>query len=119
MEARTENPPESFELMKSITEANQRLISQFLKKFTPDQRLEANEMVQSLTAGVLHDAEQLKQLNQRYAEKWGRLWTNIMQARHRAGGRTGRGAGERRPALPRGGVEGDPVLRLSSGNHTC
>jgi polyhydroxyalkanoate synthase len=79
MEARTENPPESFELMKSITEANQRLISQFLKKFTPDQRLEANEMVQSLTAGVLHDAEQLKQLNQRYAEMWGRLWTNTLK----------------------------------------
>jgi polyhydroxyalkanoate synthase len=79
MEARTENPPESFELMKSITEANQRLISQFLKKFTPDQRLEANEMVQSLTAGVLHDAEQLKQLNQRYAEMWGRLWANTLK----------------------------------------
>ncbi len=79
MEARTEASPESFELMKSITEANQRLISQFLKKFTPDQRLDTNELVQSLTAGVLHDAEQFKQLNQRYAEKWGRLWTNVMQ----------------------------------------
>lgn len=79
MDARTENPPESFELIKSITEANQRLISQFLKKFTPDQRLEANEMVQSLTAGALHDAEQLKQLNQRYAEMWGRLWANTLK----------------------------------------
>ena len=79
MDGRTEIPPENFELMKSITEANQKLIKEFLKKFTPNQKLEANEMLQSLTAGVLHDAEQFKQLNQRYAEMWGSLWTNVLK----------------------------------------
>ena len=77
MDTRTGIATENFELVKSLTEANQKLIQQFLKKFTPDQRMEANEMVQSLTAGVLHDSEQLKQLNQRYMELWGRLWTNV------------------------------------------
>jgi len=79
MDARTENPPENFELVKSITEANQKLITEFLKKFTPAQRLEANEMLQSLTAGVMHDADQLQQLNKRYAEMWGRLWSNMLK----------------------------------------
>jgi polyhydroxyalkanoate synthase len=77
MDTRTGIATENFELVKSLTEANQKLIRQFLKKFTPDQRMEANEMVQSLTAGVLHDSEQLKQLNQRYVELWGRLWTSV------------------------------------------
>ncbi len=77
MDTRTGIATENFELVKSLTEANQKMIQQFLKKFTPDQRMEANEMVQSLTAGVLHDSEQLKQLNQRYMELWGRLWTSV------------------------------------------
>jgi polyhydroxyalkanoate synthase len=79
MEARTEHPPENFELVKSITEANQKLIKEFLKKFTPAQRLEANEILQSLTAGVLHDAGQIRQINERYAEMWGRLWSNVLK----------------------------------------
>jgi polyhydroxyalkanoate synthase len=79
MDAQTGISPESSDLVKSITEANEKLINEFLKKFTPDQRLNANEMVRSLAAGVLHDAEQLKQLNHRYAELWGRLWTNVLQ----------------------------------------
>ncbi len=79
MDAPTEVPAENFELVKSITEANEKLINEFLKKFTPDQRLKANEMVQSLSAGVLHDAEQFKQLNLRYAEMWGRLWSNVVK----------------------------------------
>jgi polyhydroxyalkanoate synthase len=79
MDAPAESTPDTFELMKSVTEANQKLVREFLRKFTPDQKMQVNELVESLTAGVLHDAEQFKQLQLHYMEMWGRLWTNTLR----------------------------------------
>lgn len=69
----------TYQLMQSITEANQKLVQQFLKKFTPDQKFEGSEVMQSLTAGVMHDAEQLGEMQRRYAQLQGQLWTNALQ----------------------------------------
>ena len=79
MDAPTESTTNAFNLMQSITEANQKLAKEFLKKFSPDQKFEANELMQSLTAGVMHDTEQLRELQRRYAQMQSQLWTSALQ----------------------------------------
>ena len=112
MDAPTENTANAFNMMQSITEANQKLAKEFLKKFSPDQKFEANELMQSLTAGVMHDTEQLRELQRRYAQMQSQLWTTALQ---RAAGQevepvVAPEKGDRR--FHAAGVERGPLFRL-------
>jgi polyhydroxyalkanoate synthase len=79
MDAPKENPSNAVEVMQSITEASQRLVKEFLKKFNPDQTAESNALLKSLTTGVLHDSGKVMELHQRYALQQSQLWTHALR----------------------------------------
>src|SRR2546423_4941662 len=62
--------------MEALAEFNRQLLLNVVKPITRDGRLlNTPEMVQSLTAGVAHDAEGWLEIQNRYYQKRLELWT--------------------------------------------